>query len=238
MKRSPLKRRTPLKAKSADSRKREGRDATQTDPAGGDSAKGRATHLKAVSPKPAKCRTCGEAYTRERTRQKTCSVPCAIALVEQERIEKAVAPYRPERGGLTKAVRDHRASDRATLIKAAQREFNRWIRLVRDDGMPCQSCGKPLPRGPSTDKEAGHYKSRGAHGRLRFDESNVLLECHGCNHHSDSHLLGLRESIVRRFGQAEVDRLESSGGPRKFTLEELRDIRAEYRRRNKEAGVS
>jgi len=175
---------------------------------------------------------------RERPRQKVCSAECAIEDIKRKNVAARTAPYLPRRGGLTKALRAHRENDRSSLTKAAQREFNRWIRLVRDDGMPCQSCGKPLPKGPSMDKEAGHWKSRGAHGRLRFDESNVLLECHRCNHHSGSHLAGLKESIRRRFGQAEIDRLESSGGPRKFTLDELRAIRDEYRGRNKRAGVS
>lgn len=195
----------------------------------------RKTPLRQVGRKAGRCQVCEGEFVRTRVGEKVCSVSCGIEWAKRQQIARDVAPYLPRRGGLTKAVRAHRENDRKTINAAAQREFNRWIRLVRDDGMPCQSCGKPLPPGPSHDKECGHWKSRGAHPQLRFDESNVALECHRCNHHSDDHLIGLKESLRRRFGQAEIDRLESSGKTRKFTLDELRAIRDEYRRRNREA---
>ena len=184
------------------------------------------------------CKVCGDKFELFNSLEKVCGVKCAVVFAADQaakREKKAALEKKRERRAEKRAWKEK--NDKKWMLEQAQIYFNRWIRLVRDDGMPCQSCGKPLPMGKSHDKEAGHYKSRGAHSSLRFDESNVLLECHSCNHHSDNHLIGLRASIVRRFGAGEAERLDTAYAVRKWVIDDVRAIRDEYRKRCREAGV-
>lgn len=120
------------------------------------------------------------------------------------------------------------------LIKEAQREFNRYIRL-RDAGKLCICCGAPLgDRAVGGLFDAGHYRSVGSASHLRFDEDN----CHGqrkvCNRYGAGRAVDYRIGLIARIGLERVLALESNNRPRKWTREELIEIKREYRAKLKE----
>lgn len=115
------------------------------------------------------------------------------------------------------------------LIKAAQREFNAYIR-ERDKHRPCICCGNPLGSGDVGGAyDCGHYRSRGSASHLRFDERNAHAQRKYCNRHGAGRAVDYRIGLVARIGLAAVEALEADNTPHKWTAEELRQIRETYK---------
>jgi hypothetical protein len=112
-------------------------------------------------------------------------------------------------------------------IKAeVQKVVNRYIRL-RDEGMPCISCGQHKKL------QAGHYFAVSTHDGLRFDEDNIFGECGACNLFNQSHLIAYRDNLLERIGQERFDALYQRASNYKqfgykFTRYELEEIRRKY----------
>lgn len=125
--------------------------------------------------------------------------------------------------------RKERLKTRSDYLKEAQRAFNAFIReRDRAAGYPCISSGRPLDwSGNKTD--AGHYRSTGAAPNLRFNEDN----CHAQSKHDNQWLGGnavdYRVRLIERIGLERVEALECDNEPRKFTTDELIEIRDYYR---------
>ncbi len=120
------------------------------------------------------------------------------------------------------------------LIADAQAVFNAFIR-ERDAGQPCICCGRPLAAsGVGGGFDAGHYRSTGSASHLRFDERN----CHGqakvCNRYGAGRAVDYRIGLIGRIGLAEVEALEASNEPAKWTREGLIAIRDTYRAKLRE----
>lgn len=56
---------------------------------------------------------------------------------------------------------------------------------------------------------AGHYKSAGHNGAIRFNEDNVHGQCVRCNMHLHGNEVKYREGLVRKIGVEKVELLES-----------------------------
>lgn len=110
--------------------------------------------------------------------------------------------------------------------KVARGMFQAWIRL-RDEKMPCISCGTW-----TTDVWQGsHYFSAEKYSGLIFNESNVHKSCKQCNKHLHGNLLEYRKGLMVRYGTKYVEDLEAISDInrlRKYTKEELMNIRDEY----------
>jgi hypothetical protein len=143
-----------------------------------------------------------------------CSPRCASKSVKTARkAEKAAYKRRQEA-----------AKPRAQWLKEAQAAFNAYIRM-RDAHLPCISCG----RMHDGQWHAGHYLSTGARPELRFTEVNVWRQCSPCNTHLHGNLVLYRAELIRRIGLAGVERLEGPHPTRKYTVDDLREIRDTYR---------
>jgi hypothetical protein len=114
-------------------------------------------------------------------------------------------------------------------MQEAQASFNAWIR-ARDADKPCISCG----RMHDGQWHAGHYLSTGARPELRFEPYNCHKQCAPCNTHLHGNLVLYRTALIERIGLIRVKRLEGPHPPAKLTIEDLRAIRDEYRRKLKE----
>jgi len=114
-------------------------------------------------------------------------------------------------------------------LKEAQAAFNRWIRK-RDEALPCVSCG----RFHSGAYDAGHYRSVGAAGPLRFDPANVHRQCVPCNQHKSGNVIEYRLGLIQRIGLAEVERIEGPLPDVKWTKEQAIAIKAKYTAMTKE----
>lgn len=119
------------------------------------------------------------------------------------------------------------------LISEAQREFNAYIR-ARDAGKPCICCGR-YSSGESRGGEwdAGHYRSRGAAPHLRFDERNVHAQLKQCNRYAFD-AVAYRAGLIERIGLEAVEALEADHAPRKWTSDDLREIKRVYVEKRKE----
>lgn len=118
-------------------------------------------------------------------------------------------------------------------VREAQAAFNGYIR-ARDKNKPCISCGHAngdTVRGGSFD--AGHYRSRGSAGHLRFNALNCWGQCKKCNRYLSGNVVEFRKGLVDRIGQDRVEALEHDNGARRFTIEYLKRIKKVFNRRKR-----
>jgi hypothetical protein len=166
------------------------------------------------------CKGCGDKFVPDRPLQVVCSVPCSWAYVGKE---NAKTDRR-----LTRAAKA-KLKTRRDWLREAQAAFNRFIRL-RDAGQPCISCG----RHHQGQIHAGHYLSTGARPELRFEELNVHAQCAPCNNHLSGNIVLYRKGLIAKLGMEIVEWLEGSHEAAHYTIDDLRQIRADYTRKAKE----
>lgn len=175
------------------------------------------------------CKVCKAEFEPQRMGQKVCSPLCAMALAKSERVKA-------ERKEIVKrrAEARKRLKGRADYMREAQAAFNAWIR-ARDAGLPCVCCGRHSAghtRGGEWD--AGHYRSRGAAPHLRFDERNCHAQLKQCNRYAAGNVVGYRAGLIARIGLEAVEALESDHEPRKWSKDDLIEIRDAYRAKLRE----
>lgn len=138
--------------------------------------------------------------------------------------------------------RKEKIKSRSKWIKEAQEAFNAYIR-ERDKNLPCICCGEWADEGwkPGGSWDAGHYKSVGAHPELRFEPLNCHKQLKSCNagegkysKKSKTVNQGYRERLPQKIGQEAFDWLNGPHKEKKYTIEELKAIKAEYKQRLKE----
>ncbi|WP_434676124.1 recombination protein NinG [Pseudomonas sp. D3-10] len=180
-------------------------------------------------PKSKKCKNpaCGVGFPPRRLGQVVCSPACAVALVQVKREQERKSLAQLERRAI-KAAKE-RIKSRSQHMREAQVAFNAWVRL-RDAGLPCVSCG----RHHNGQWHAGHYRTVGGSPELRFEPLNVWRQCAPCNNHQSGNIVNYRIELVRRIGEEKVAWLEGPHQPRKYTIEELKTIKAEYRAKARE----
>jgi len=169
-------------------------------------------------PRKKKCRACGEVFQPERPIQPCCSPSCAIELVRLQKEQKR----KDDRKEFKRKVK---LNDRSYQTKLAQYYFNRFIRF-RDSGLPCISCGKYH----SGQIHAGHYRSVGAVGALRFHEANCHAQCSVCNNHRSGNIVEYRINLIKKIGLERVEWLEKDHPPVKRTIEEIIEIKKHYQK--------
>lgn len=177
----------------------------------------------------AECSVCGKSFARRNSLHRVCSPRCAISTVKDQR--------KAEREQFKR--RQEAAKPRQQLLKEAQAAFNRYVRL-RDAGKPCICCGAEMnwsSTRPGGEIDAGHYMGTGASPELRFDEANVHAQRKSCNRPGGARRDVFRAGMVARVGAEEVWRLEGPQIPRKWTADDLRQIRDTYRAKAKGAKV-
>ncbi len=164
--------------------------------------------------------------------QKVCGWACGLAIkdVNQEKARKSLALV--ERREIK--VRKEALKSRGDHMREAQQAFNEYIR-TRDQaaGHLCISSGKPLDwSGNAVD--AGHYRSVGSAPHLRFDERNCHAQSKQDNRFLSGNAVDYRIGLIARIGQEAVDALESDQSVRKYTVDEIKAIKAAYRAKTRE----
>lgn len=182
-------------------------------------------------PKKRRCKVpgCGERFVAERPQEWWCSdvhrdelAMRALAKVREQRAKQA----RKEHQERKKAI--ERPKD---LIPRVQVAFNAWVR-ERDHGLPCISCGrheheiKNDPCGGTWD--CGHFLSRGSHPELRFEPLNAHRQCKRCNSFKSGNATRYEENLIQRIGADKVAWLKGPHQPKKYTVEQLRDLLKNY----------
>lgn len=177
-------------------------------------------------PKEHKCKVCGDYFVKTiSSTQKVCSPKCAIALSKEQARKKKEKEERAER-----RERKAKLKSRSEWLKDAQSVFNKFIRL-RDKNEPCISCGKYH----TGQYHAGHYRSVGACPELRFCELNVHKQCTPCNDQKSGNIIFYRKNLVKKIGVDKVEWLERQDHePKKYTIEECKEIIKYYKLKIKE----
>lgn len=159
--------------------------------------------------------------------QIACSLPCAIKHAHETQAKKERKKLKEDKESI---------KTRSQLTEEAQKAFNRFIR-ERDYYLPCACCGglpkndEPL-RGGAWD--AGHYRSVGSAPHVRFEEDNVHKQLKRCNKENSGNAVEYRLNLIKRIGLERVEAIEADQEPRKFTLDQLRELKAHYNKKYNE----
>jgi len=171
--------------------------------------------------KTRKCVVCRAEFQPRSMTHKACKPECAALVAIKDREKKERRAYRDKKESL-KRRGDH--------VADAQKAVNAYVRK-RDEGMPCISCGKPWQLG----FQAGHYRSVGSAAHLRFDaDRNLMGQCVKCNMHLHGNLINYRIGLIARIGIEAVEALETDQVSRKYTIDDIKAIKAHYRAKLKE----
>lgn len=168
--------------------------------------------------KPKKCKACKSLFVPGRKMQAVCDGVCAVHYGRMQAIKKQQLAALADRRE-TKA----KLKTRADWIKEAQDAFNAFIRK-QDEFRGCISCGTNNGK-----MNAGHYRSVGANPELRFELLNVHKQCERCNTYLHGNLVGYRAGLKGCISESDLDWLEGPHEPKKYTVEDLKAIKAKYR---------
>lgn len=192
--------------------------------------------MQTKEPKPKRCKQCGKEFVPLRSTAIACSYPCAKAFVDakNQKLKEKTAKLAQKVERQITRERKLALKTRNEWIKEAQVSFNAYIR-ERDKDKPCICCGKPLTLDAvGGGFDAGHYRSTGSSPHLRFHEDN----CHGqrkyCNNWRSGNAVDYRIGLINRIGLDRVEKLEADNEPRKYTIDELKQIKQKYKDKLKE----
>lgn len=192
----------------------------------------RKTSLQSGLPRRKRCPECRVMFTRSRESQVVCGeIECAIAYGKSEKGRAIAGKALAEVGRRQIKVRKEKLKSRADHLREAQAAVNEYVRL-RDANLPCISCDSTpndndLMTGSRWD--AGHYRSVGACPELRFEPLNIHRQCVKCNRNLSGNAVEYRIRLVQRIGAEKVAWLEGLHPACKYTIEEIKAIKAEYR---------
>ncbi|ONN71711.1 recombination protein NinG [Pseudomonas oryzihabitans] len=176
----------------------------------------------AKTPRPKTCSVCKTEFTPVRSLQKVCGPVCALAHAKAKEIRQRKAIEKVERREIR--VQKQRLKSRADHLRECQAIFNQWIRL-RDSAEPCISCG----RHHDGQYHAGHYRTVASAPELRFEPVNVWKQCAPCNNHKSGDIVNYRANLVQKLGTEMVEWLEGPHEPKRYTIEDLQAMKAQYR---------
>jgi hypothetical protein len=186
-------------------------------------------HIAPKPPRPKKCKnpTCGISFPPQRLGQAVCSPKCGLAIkhVNEEKARKSLADI----GRKEIRAAKERIKPKGQYMKEAQTAFNAWIR-ERDASLPCISCN----RHHQGKYDAGHYRTVGSNPALRFEPLNCHRQCSPCNTHKSGDIVNYRIELVKRIGADKVDWLEGPHDPKRYSIEDLKTIKADYLAKTKE----
>jgi len=155
-----------------------------------------------------------------------CSIAC---LADHTKAKRITAQEKKERKAMREAK--EKLKNRGEYAKEAQTAFNAWIR-ERDSGIPCISCDKP--DNGTHQVHASHYRSRGACPELAYEPLNVHASCAQCNTMKSGNILDYRINLIKKIGADKLEWLEGPHEPKKYTIDDLKQIKADYKAKLKE----
>ena len=164
--------------------------------------------------KQKKCKICKAYFTPQRPLQLVCQWKCAIDFAKDTKIKT-----------VKKEVKEAKLKlkSRSDWLKDTQVVFNKYIRL-RDQDDGCISCGSKRAYA----YHAGHYRSIGSAGHLRFNELNCHRQCSACNTHLSGNLIQYRLGLIGKIGIHAVETLESDNNTVKWSVEEIKLLKAQF----------
>lgn len=185
-------------------------------------------------PKPRLCRCGCKAIipANNQSINPAATLDCALKLI-------ATAKAKQERKALSESRKQTRA-DRARIktrgewMKEAQIAFNAYIR-ARDYDKPCIDCGKwhKFDQLTGGEWDCGHYRSVGSCPELRFEPLNAARQLKACNRFLSGRAVDYRLGLIARIGLKKVEWLEASHPPKKYSVDDLKEIKAQFTKMRK-----
>ncbi len=181
---------------------------------------------------PRKCKECKAPIPSVRTcdtfflKKGYCSIDHMASHGMQKARDAQAKKERKEHKARKEALKS-----RGDHAKDAQAEVNKFIR-TRDKGKPCISCGNMPNSGAYVGGggiHAGHYRSVGACPELRYCEDNIHIQCVNCNVHNSGNAIDYRIGLINKIGLERVEWIEGPHSAKKYTIEQLKEIKLEYR---------
>lgn len=182
-------------------------------------------------PKKRQCKSegCRRRFLAEKEHVWWCSPECGAKLA-LAKLAKARAKKAGKERKETRAKKES-MKGRRDLTAEVQKAFNAYVR-ERDHGKPCISCGRSEETIRKQDVggtwDCGHYRSVGACPELRFESLNAHRQCKKCNSRKSGNVVEYRIRLIKRIGQESVDWLEGPHEPKKYTVEDLRALKAYF----------
>jgi len=171
-----------------------------------------------------RCKNCKQKFEPIRFNMKYCTEAICLRAFSDEIKAKQWQKTKQKMKAELETVQD--------IVKAAQIVFNKYINL-RDKGLPCISCDKPI----TGRVNASHFWNANNHHNVRFDEDNVHSSCITCNQFLSGNLLEYRTRLCSKIGQKRFDELEAKRHvTKKWTKDELKEIIKTYKQKIKDAG--
>ncbi len=180
-----------------------------------------------------KCKHCG-AYKRDFITVPAgtfCSTEHAIEWVNKKMTDGRKMQADKKAKQQSKAKADHKKNDKPKQRDMTKKMIQRWVNHVRDAEKACICCGVLN----NSQYCGGHYKTAGAHPELALDSRNIHRQRNRhCNQQKSGNISGDKKShgytegLIKRYGQERVDWLNSYHPPKKYTCEQLVEIRAYY----------
>jgi len=182
--------------------------------------------------KEKKCKQCKEMFTPFNSMQKACGVTCANNFAKQTR-------ERQEQKAEREAKRKHTAEKNifrhnlGWYLRKTQEDCNAFIR-ERDRFEPCISCGTTA----DVQYCAGHYRPQGKNAALRFSPLNIHKQCNRtCNMAKSGNLTAYRPRLIEKIGLDMVEWLENFNEPKRWTIDELKELRISFKQLLKDAKI-
>ncbi|MGL4518063.1 MAG: recombination protein NinG [Shewanella sp.] len=189
-------------------------------------------------PRKKKCKMCQGLFQPTRSIQPCCNFNCEIAYATEHAKKKAAnrefqanKKERAAKREAAKKTKEYRDSNYPKQFDLTKQVVQRWAGGVRDAGKPCISCSTTN----DVQYAGGHYRTVGANPELALDTRNIHRQCNkrcncelGGNIHGAMGTHGYVVGLVNRYGQSFVDWLDGPHEPKKYTCEQLREIRAYY----------
>lgn len=169
------------------------------------------------------CGACRAPFVPHRMGQKGCSPECEHGLARAAKAKKEQREAAKDIKRRKEAIKT-----RSEWMKEAQIEFNKFVRARdRAAGHACISSGRPLDW-TGNNVDAGHYRSVGSAPHLRFDERNCHAQSKKDNRYGSGCAVDYRLGLIARIGLEAVEAIEADQSVKKYTIDDLKAIKAEY----------
>jgi len=171
----------------------------------------------------AKCKVCREPTTKRFGLVWACGIDHAVAYAQTKR--DALQAKESKR---LHQIRKEAVRPLKWYADKAREACHEYIR-ERDKELPCISCG----RFHCGQYHAGHYRPSGVNSALRFEPTNINKQCAPCNNNLSGNLTNYRIGLIAKIGEEAVVALETNNEVRKYSKEELIEIRQHYQQKLK-----
>ena len=186
MKRTPLVRKTPLRAKLPGAR-------------------------LTITLKKVVCKGCKVKFMQDRFNQSVCGGACALVVTEAKNVKVQRLAEKKQRA--LDAEARLLSTPVKLLLPKVEKVINAYVR-ERDRYEGCISCDKPASWDGVW--HASHFKSVGSNSILRFHLWNIHKSCLPCNYFKSGNIVEYEKRLVAKKGRAVVEWLKCQNGVKKY----------------------